>query len=78
MVGDVGPEQIQSLVAVGHAIERARNLAGAWKGAGNKGKSGKRLVEPLRVANQSQRGGLIQGGRTEMTNNDRSDTPIRF
>lgn len=55
MVGDGGPEQIQSLVAVGHAIERARNLAGAGKGAGNKGKSSKRLW----VANQSQRGGLI-------------------
>lgn len=43
MAGDSGPEQIQSLVAVGHAIERARNLAGAGKGAGNKGKSSKRL-----------------------------------
>lgn len=43
MVGDGGPEQIRSLVAVGRAIERARNLAGAGKGAGNKGKSSKRL-----------------------------------
>lgn len=41
--GDGGPEQMQSLVAVGHAIERAKNLAGAGKGGGNKGKSSKRL-----------------------------------